>query len=274
MSSSVTTRTGSVLSLPWPTAVSAVECNRRAHEVGWVNGRLVAIHHDWESEQVIHALGGHAEPCARTILLWLDYRMEPLLPGFLISGKPGLMSRQTLPVFGPSIGRPGRPGLFGLLKPLGGLDRNLRLRLAAASALALDRSERFASIGADDGLAVRDLVRAALRATLQVTAPNAYRVNVELARGAAPSWLESRPVDGGIIVHGRLSIAWLALFSLGVAVVNDELVLYASNHGGKAHLLTTSFSRLADGRPGAATTRAVSGEQLIEAAKRPPPLER
>ena len=52
---------------------------------------------------MLRALGGAPSECVRLLLAWREYRLEPHLIGALLTGEPGMLMRQTQPVFGPSV---------------------------------------------------------------------------------------------------------------------------------------------------------------------------
>lgn len=225
--------------------------------------------HDRRAEAALRSLGGTASACAGLFFTWHDYRIEPLLVGALLSGRPGMLACQTLPVFGPSIGRPSRPGLFGSLEPLLTLDEPFRLRLAASSAIAMARACVTARALADDGIAVTRVLRDCVASALAVVAPGlVFDVRLDAVDAPAGRVVTlARTVDG-IEVRGTLPVDWLALFALGVATHGSALV--TSVRPGAATSTLTCLDVAKVPLPQQPRTVRVPTDALIEHAAVPP----
>jgi hypothetical protein len=212
----------------------------------------------------------------RLLLAWREYRLEPHLIGALLSGAPGLLLRQTRPVFGPAPAPirslpagfglvEGKDGVFGVLRGLLALDQSFRDVLAAGSALALARQGALRQMVSDDRLTVEHLTRACLRAALGAVAPGVQvPVTVEVMASPGRPLLFSR-ADG--VVVGRLSVEWLALFALGLGAFRGRLVTSIWGRGDLAVVDTITVS--GNGLLGDGQRCAVRARELVDAAPRP-----
>lgn len=225
--------------------------------------------HDLGAELALRALDGRPSECVRLLLAWRDYRLEPHLVAALIGGVPGMLERQSIPLFGPPVKNPGKHGVFTELEGLVRLRRDFRLKLATASALAMCRRDVLPMLSPDDRISLEQLVRHCLAACIQSLAPSAQvSIAVEVCGDSIGPLLFTRATDDGLVITGRLPLAWLAIFASGLAVHDGSVVASIASVGQKTLTLVVA-SVSSDGSLGDHLVRNVATDELLREAHVP-----
>jgi len=267
-----------VLDLPWTDCATAVRCGEAEHRIDWHRGQLVCADHDVDAELALRALGGPVSECVRLVVAWRDYRLEPHLLGALLAGTPGMLSRQTIPLFGPRPANAGKRGVFGEVEGLLRLDRPFRLKLAMATVGGICREQVMSRLMADDRLSLEALARNCLGACLRELAPAAHiavGAGVEVAARSSEPLLFSRTGENGVSIMGRLPFDWMATFAAGLSTFGRAIVIdvgrdQAAGAGDpNAQVSIRTIPVSATGELGDPTTRLVPTDALLASAHVP-----
>src|SRR5688500_18261739 len=166
----------SVLDLAPAGLTGSVRCGDADHAVAWTGSGLHAVGHDPTEEDILDALGGHRPTCVQLATTWEEYKLEPLLIGALLTGRVGLLSRQSHATVGPPVSGPvGSFAIARLVQPFLDFPPALRRVLAADAALAYSRTDLIRRGMPDD----TSELRTSLRRLLTEAAEDAFDRPVE-----------------------------------------------------------------------------------------------
>ena len=234
------TPVGVVLDLVPGGLSGAVRCGGMEHHVEWTPSGLVASGHDPSEEDILRALGGERPPCVQLTTTWEQYKLEPLFIGALLTGRSGLLSRQTQATVGPRVtGPPGTFAVARLLEPFLALPTGLRRVLAADAAVTYSGTDLLHRGMPDD----TSELRTALRRLLSEAAEAAFERPVEVrllkvTNDGTPPAVFVRERGTPLVLAGQLPVSWAALAVLGLA--------------GRPGLLVVDVTRVDGGSLGAA----------------------
>ena len=204
-----------------------VRCGDVEHAVAWTGSGLVAVGHDVTEEDILEALGGHRPTCVQLATTWEEYKLEPLLIGALLTGRSGLLRRQSHATVGPPVsGPPGAYGVARLVQPFLDLPTGLQRVLAADAALAYSRTELVSRGMPDDTSELRTALRRLLREAAEVAFDRPFEVRLlKVTNDGAPAALFVREQGTPTALAGQLPVSWAALSALGLSARRGLLVV-------------------------------------------------
>ena len=208
----------SVLDLAPVGLVGSVRCGDAEHGLAWTGSGLHAVGHDPTEEDILDALGGRRPRCVQLATTWEEYKLEPLLIGALLTGRVGLLSRQSHATVGPPVAGPlGSFALARLVQPFLDFPPGLRRVLAADAALAYSRTELVRRGVPDDTTELRTSLRRLVTAAAEDAFDRPVEVRLTVTSdGPRPANLV-RERGSPLVLAGQLPVSWAALAALGLA---------------------------------------------------------
>ena len=222
----------SVLDLAPAGLTGSVRCGEVEHALTWTGTGLHAVGHDPTEEDILDALGGRRPTCVQLATTWEEYKLEPLLIGALLTGRVGLLARQSHATVGPPVLAPvGSFAIARLVQPFLDFPPGLRRLLAADAALAYSRTELIRRGMPDDTSELRTCLRRLVAEAAQEAFDRPVEVRLTLTNdGPAPA-LFVRERGAPLVLAGQLPVSWAALAALGLAARPGLLVTGVSFEG-------------------------------------------
>ena len=238
------TGVSSVLDLVPSGLTGAVRRGEVDHALTWTETGLHAVGHDPTEEDILDALGGRRPTCVQLATTWEEYKLEPLLIGALLTGRVGLLARQSHATVGPPVSGPlGSFALARLVQPFLEFPPGLRRVLGADAALAYSRTELVRRGMSDDTSELRTCLRGLVTEAAQEAFDRPVDVRLTVTNDGPPPALFVRERGSPLVLAGQLPVSWAALAALGLAARPGLVVTEVAFEGDTVRSSGYTFGR-------------------------------